>query len=153
MMQIRDGGLDDPRVIALLELHARGMLDNSPADSCHFLDLSGLKVPEVRFWSAWDGEELLGIGAVKAIEPGHGEVKSMRTAPQHLGKGVGAAILEHILAAARASGWRRLSLETGSTPAFDAAHALYRKYGFVPCGAFGGYPADDPFSRFLTLEL
>ncbi|MEI9850459.1 MAG: GNAT family N-acetyltransferase [Sphingomonas sp.] len=152
-MEIREGGLDDPRVTDLLHLHAAGMLANSPAESCHFLDLSGLRTPDVGFWSAWDGNTLLGIGAMRQLDAAHGEIKSMRTAPEHLGKGVGAAILARILEAARARGYRRLSLETGSSPAFDAAHALYRKHGFVPCSAFGGYPADDPFSRFMTRIL
>jgi putative acetyltransferase len=150
---IREGGLDAPQVIELLRIHAAGMLENSPPGSCHFLDLSGLKTPDVTFWSAWDGEALMGIGALKQLDPGHGEIKSMRTAPEHLGKGVGARILERILATARERGYRRLSLETGSTPAFDAARTLYRRFGFADCGAFADYPADDPFSRFMTLTL
>jgi putative acetyltransferase len=152
-MEIREGGLDEPQVIALLRLHAAGMLENSPAESCHFLDLSGLKTPDVAFWSAWEGDALLGIGALKQLDAEHGEIKSMRTAPEHLGKGVGARILERILATARERGLRRLSLETGSTPAFDAARSLYRRFGFSDCGAFGGYPADDPFSRFMTRAI
>lgn len=152
-MDIRDGGLDDPQVVALLTLHARGMLANSPADSCHFLDLSGLRTPGIRFWSAWNGEALAGIGALKRIDEEQGEIKSMRAAPGLLRSGTGAAILSHILAAARAMGLRRLSLETGSGEAFEAAIALYRKFGFTDCGAFGGYPADDPFSRFMTRVL
>jgi putative acetyltransferase len=152
-VEIREGGLDEPQVIELLRLHAAGMLENSPAESCHFLDLSGLKAPDIAFWSAWEGETLLGIGALKQLDAAHGEIKSMRTAPDHLGKGVGARILERILATARERGLRRLSLETGSTPAFDAARSLYRRFGFSDCAAFGGYPADDPFSRFMTLAL
>lgn len=152
-MEIRDGGLDEPQVIELLRLHAAGMLENSPPGSCHFLDLSGLKTPDVSFWSAWDGDALLGIGALKELDPAHGEIKSMRTAPAALRRGVGAAMLEHILGVARARGYARLSLETGSTPAFEPAIAMYRRFGFAPCGAFGPYPAGDPFSRFLTLAL
>jgi putative acetyltransferase len=152
-MEIRDGGLDEPQVIDLLRLHAAGMLANSPADSCHFLDLSGLKTPDISFWSAWEGDELLGIGALKQIDADHGEIKSMRTRPEHLGKGVGAHILQRIMATARDRQYRRLSLETGSGDAFDAAHALYRKFGFSECGAFGDYPVEDPFSRFMTRVL
>ncbi|RYD86521.1 MAG: GNAT family N-acetyltransferase [Sphingomonadales bacterium] len=129
------------------------MLANSPADSCHFLDLSGLKAPDIRFWSAWDGEALAGIGALKRLENGEGEIKSMRTAPGLLRSGTGAAILSHILGAARAIGLKRLSLETGSGEAFEPAIALYRKFGFSDCGAFGDYPANDPFSRFMTRVL
>lgn len=152
-MQIRDGGLREPQVIALLEAHFAGMLANSPPGSCHFLDLSGLEAPDVSFWSLWDGEALLAIGAMKQLDAEHGEVKSMRTVASRLRSGAAARMLEHIVATARSRGYRRLSLETGSTPAFDAAHALYRKFGFVPCDAFGDYPKDDPFSRFLTLAL
>lgn len=152
-MDIREGGLDEPQVIDLLRLHATGMLANSPEGSCHFLDLSGLKTPDITFWSAWDGDELLGIGALKALGGDEGEIKSMRTKPEHLGKGVGAHLLQKIMATARERQYHRLSLETGSTPAFDAAIALYRKFGFSESGAFGDYPADDPFSRFMTRVL
>ena len=152
-MEIRDGGLDDPQVVDLLRLHAQGMLANSPAGSCHFLDLSGLKTPDISFWSAWDGDELLGVGALKAIDAEQGEIKSMRTVPARLRSGAGAAILSHILSVARARGLRRLSLETGSGEAFAPAIALYRKFGFTDCAAFGDYPAGDPFSRFMTRVL
>ena len=152
-MQIREGGLDHPAVVALLELHFRSMLANSPKDSCHFLDLSGLAAPDVTFWTAWDGETLLGCGALRELDPAHGEIKSMRTAPDQLRRGTGAAILEHILATAKQRGYARLSLETGSTPAFEPAHALYRSYDFAYCPAFADYPADDPFSRYMTRAL
>ena len=152
-MDIREGGLDEPQVIELLRFHAAGMLANSPEGSCHFLDLSGLRRPDVTFWSAWDGDELTGVGALKQLDAGHGEIKSMRTKPEHLGKGVGAHLLRQIMATARERGYHRLSLETGSGDAFDAVHALYRKFGFSECGAFGDYPQDDPFSRFMTRVL
>lgn len=152
-MEIRAGGLDDPQVIALLELHAAGMLAASPADSCHFLDLSGLKVPQVSFWSVWDGDTLAAIGAMKLIAPGHGELKSMRAAPAYRGRGAGKLMLQYMLMTAMERGWTRLSLETGSTPEFEPALALYAAHGFEPCAAFADYPADDPFSRFMTLEL
>ena len=152
-MEVRAGQLRHPQVLALLEVHAAGMLANSPAESCHFLDLSGLERPDVSFWTLWDGDTLLGMGALKQIGADHGEVKSMRTAAAHLSRGVGAAMLAHIIAVARERGYARLSLETGSAPAFAPATRLYERHGFVPCGAFGGYPADDPHSRFLTLQL
>ncbi len=152
MITIREGGLDAPQVQDLLRLHASGMLANSPAESCHFLDLSGLQAADVTFWSAWEGEDLLGMGALKQLDATHGEVKSMRTVPAQLGKGVGAAVLEHILATARARGLTRLSLETGTGSAFAPAHRLYQRYGFVPCAPFGSY-AKDPHSRFLTRTL
>ena len=152
-MEIREGGLRDPQVIDLLNVHFAGMLANSPAESCHFLDLSGLEAADVTFWTAWEGETLLGMGALKQLDPAHGEIKSMRTVERHLGKGVGAAMLAHIVETARARGYERLSLETGSTPAFEPALRLYARHGFERCGTFAGYPADDPFSRFMTLTL
>ncbi|TGX52746.1 GNAT family N-acetyltransferase [Sphingomonas gei] len=151
-MEIREGGLDDPQVVALLNVHFQGMLANSPKDSCHFLDLSGLRAPGVTFWSAWDGEDLLGCAALKQLDSQHGEIKSMRTAAEHLRRGTGAALVSHILGVARARGYKRLSLETGSGEAFDAAHALYRQFGFTECAPFADYKA-DPFSRFLSRVL
>jgi putative acetyltransferase len=137
---------------ALLSEHLRGMKLHSPPESVHALDLVKLRAPDITFWSAWDGGELLGCGALKELDARHGEIKSMRTASAHLGKGVGNAVLTHIVGIARERSYSRLSLETGSGPAFDAAHTLYRKFGFVYCGPFGNY-RDDPFSRFMTLEL
>ncbi|MEG3180552.1 GNAT family N-acetyltransferase [Sphingomonas sp. LT1P40] len=151
-MIVREGGLDDPQIIALLEIHARGMLDNSPPDSCHFFDLSGLKTPDITFLSAWEGETLLGIGALRELDAHTGEIKSMRTAGTALGRGVGTAILRHIIALARDRGYTALKLETGTGPAFDAAHALYARYGFVPCPSFAGYRPTD-FNRFFALAL
>lgn len=151
-MEIRAGGLDDPQVVALLEVHAGGMLASSPAGSCHFLDQSGLKTPDVTFLSCWDGATLLGIGALKTLGDGCGEVKSMRTAQAALDRGVGRVILGEIIERAQAAGLTELKLETGTGPAFDAAHALYVRHGFEPCGAFGGYAASD-FNRFYSLTL
>lgn len=148
-MEIREGGLDDARVRALLEAHFAGMLANSPKDSTHFLDLSGLAAPDVTFWTMWDGEDLLGCGALRQLDATHGEIKSMRTAPEHLRRGTGAALVSHILGTARARGYRRISLETGSGEAFEPAYALYRQFGFTDCGPFGEYRL-DPFSRFMS---
>lgn len=128
------------------------MLASSPVDACHFLDLSALKAEGIVFLSAWEGETLLGIGAMKALGDRVSEIKSMRTADAALGRGVGTAILREIIGRARARGDRALKLETGTGPAFDAAHALYRRHGFVPCEAFGDYVATD-FNRFYALTL
>jgi putative acetyltransferase len=152
-MEIRDGDFADPQVIALLRRHLAGMHEHSPPESVHALDLSGLQRPDVSFWTAWDGDALLGCGALKQLDGAHGEIKSMRTADTALRMGVGAALLTHILAAARERGLTRLSLETGSGPAFEPATALYRRFGFEACGSFGDYPRDDPFSRFMTIAL
>jgi putative acetyltransferase len=132
-------------VLALLRLHLAGMEDESPPESVHALGAEALRGADISFWCIWDGDDLLGFGALKALDPGHGEIKSMRTAPGHLRRGVGAAMLTHIIAEARARGYTRLSLETGSTPAFDAAIALYARFGFAPCTAFADYRDDDPF--------
>lgn len=151
-LRIVEDDLSGADIRALLEIHFAGMLANSPPGSCHFLDIDGLKSPGVTFWSVWDGDELAGMGALKRHDALLGEIKSMRTHDAHRGKGVGTAMLAHIIAAARAHGLSRLSLETGSSPAFDAAHALYARFGFVYCAPFADYQP-DPFSRFMTLEL
>jgi len=134
---------------ALLEQHFAGMLANSPADSCHFLDFDGLNAPDVTFWSIHHGGELAGCGALKTLDGTHGEIKSMRTSDAFLRQGVAARMLDHIIAEARARGLKRLSLETGSGPAFEPALALYRRYGFQDCEPFADY-RPDPFSRFMT---
>ncbi|MBP6580261.1 MAG: GNAT family N-acetyltransferase [Sphingorhabdus sp.] len=151
-MHIIEDDLSGKEIRALLETHFAGMLANSPKDSCHFLDFEGLKAPGVTFWSIWDQGRLMGCGALKQHDADLGEVKSMRTHADHLRKGAGAAMLVHIIASARERGLKQLSLETGSSAAFDAAHALYLRHGFTYCRAFADY-MDDPFSRFMTLKL
>jgi putative acetyltransferase len=125
---------------------------NSPPGNVFALDLSGLKAPDISFYTAGDGDVLMGMGALKALCDGTGEIKSMRTYAHHLRKGVAAGLLLHIIAEARARGYRRLSLETGSGPAFDAALTLYRRKGFVEGGAFGDYEKSD-FNQFFHLDL
>ena len=151
-MRIIEDDLTGPEIRALLETHFAGMLAASPPESCHFLDFDGLNAPDVTFWSIWDGEQLAGCGAVKELSATHGEIKSMRTHSDHLRQGVGARMLEYIIATARERGYHWLSLETGSTPEFDAARALYERYGFEYCPPFGDY-VEDPFSRFMTLAI
>jgi putative acetyltransferase len=141
---------DDTR--ALLALHLAGMHANSPPGHVFALDLSGLQTPEVSVWSAWRGDALAGIGALKELDGGTGELKSMRTHPDHLRTGVAAALLEHMIAEARARGLTRLSLETGSGTAFDPAIALYRRQRFVSGGPFGDYER-SPFNQFFYLAL
>ena len=151
-MRIGRDHLTGPEIRALLETHFAGMLASSPPGSCHFLDFDGLNAPDVTFWSIWDGDSLAGCGALKELAAEHGEIKSMRTHADYLRKGVAARMLEHIIATAKQRGYRRLSLETGSTPDFDAAHGLYLRYGFEYCPPFGDY-VEDPFSRYMTLAL
>ena len=151
-LRIVEGGLDDPKVVALLRLHlARARAETAPG-SAHALDLSGLRAAGVSFWSAWEGEDLVGVGALKRLSAEHGEIKSMHTAESARGRGVGSAMVRTILAEAGARGMRRLSLETGSWPYFLPARALYARHGFVECGPFGDY-REDPNSVFMTLEL
>jgi putative acetyltransferase len=118
----------------------------------HALDLAALRRPEITFWTAWDGRTLLGCGALKELDGTHGEVKSMRTASACLRMGVGRAMLEHIVAEARARAYTRLSLETGSMAAFLPARRLYERFGFTYCGPFADY-TDDPNSAFMTRTL
>ena len=147
-----EGELDRPDVRALLALHFDSMRGASPPEACHVLEAAGLAARDISFWSLREDGRLLGVGALKALAPDHGEVKSMRTAPHALGRGVGRAMLHHLVAKARARGFRRLSLETGSSAEFAAALRLYDSEGFVPCGPFGGY-CDTPFTRFFTRSL
>jgi putative acetyltransferase len=149
---IKIDDLCGPEIAALLEKHMAGMRATSPACSVHALDLEGLRQPAITFWSAWDGTALVGCGAVRELDATHGEIKSMRTSAAHLRKGVAAQILGRIIAAAEERGYQRLSLETGSTPDFAAAHALYVRFGFTPCGPFAGYTL-DPFSLYMTKVL
>ena len=149
---IRPGDFDDARVKALLARHLEGMHASSPPGHVFALDWSGLQKPEISLYALWEGEELLGFGALKELEPRAGEIKSMRTADAHLRKGVAAALLDHLIGEARGRGYRRVSLETGSGPAFEPALTLYRKHGFTEGGAFGDYEK-SPFNQFLHLEL
>ena len=151
-MEIIEDDLLRDEVIALLGEHIRDMHDHSPPESVHALDADGLRAAGVTFWTAWEDGELLGCGALKELDARHGEIKSMRTAKAHLGRGVASALLSHIIAEANRRSYTRLSLETGSGAAFVPAHSLYQKFGFEFCGPFGDY-TDDPFSRFLTLDV
>jgi putative acetyltransferase len=151
-MRITRDDLTDPAVIDLLEGHVAQLRSISPPESSHALDLDGLRAPGVTFWAARDGDELLGCGALAAVAPAHGEVKSMRTAPDAQRRGVARAVLREILAEARRRGLRRISLETGSDDFFAPARALYAAHGFIECGPFGSYRL-DPHSTFMTLEL
>ncbi len=148
-----EGDLDSADVAALLDLHAAGMAASSPPEACHFLVADALRDPAIRFFAMRDeAGVLMGIGALKSLGAGEGEIKSMRTAPGALGRGVGGAMLAQLVAEARAMGLTRLSLETGSTPDFAAALRLYEREGFTPCDPFGGYEA-SAFSRFFSKRI
>ncbi len=151
-MQITEGGLDDRRVVALLETHLTRARAETARGSAHALDLSGLRAPEITFWSAWEGDAVVAVGALRQLSADHGELKSMHTAESARGRGVGSALLREITAAARARGLSRLSLETGSWPYFAPARAFYARHGFTECGPFGDY-REDPNSVFMTKEI
>lgn len=152
MFDIRKDDLSGSQTRELLALHLAEMHSNSPPGSVFALDLSGLQRPEVTVWTAWLSERVIAVGALKMLEDGTAEVKSMRTHPDFTRLGAAAAILETIIATAREKGARRLSLETGSGVAFDPALALYRKRGFKDGEAFGNYERSD-FNQFLHLDL
>lgn len=153
---IRLDDLRDARIALFLEEHLADMRRVSPPESVHALDLEGLRRPEIRFWSAWtqDGadEALAGTVALKRLDEGHAELKSMRTAAHLRGRGIAAQLLAHALAEARAAGHTRMSLETGTQPFFAPARALYGRHGFEPCPPFGDY-GPDPASCFMTRML
>lgn len=151
-MDIRPDDLSSPATQALLRLHLSGMHANSPPGHVFALDLSGLKASNVTVWSAWNGADICGIGALKQLDANAGEIKSMRTHPDYLRRGVAAALLEHMIDEARLRGLRRLSLETGSGDSFEPALALYRRRGFVNGEAFSDYQKSD-FNQFLHLQL
>ena len=151
-MRIELDDLTRPEVHALLKEHLQSMHALSPPESVHALDLSRLLQPAITFWTAWDGGQLLGCGALKELDRGHGEVKSMRTPDSARRRGAGRALLAHIVNVASSRGYRQLSLETGSMEAFKPAQKLYESVGFVYCGPFADY-VEDPNSVFMTLRL
>jgi putative acetyltransferase len=162
-----DRELTHPQVLALLEEHLAGMRAASPPECVFALDLNGLRRPDITFLTAWrlpaEGSsthqegELIAMGALKELTPttatagGHGELKSMRTSARHLRQGAAQAILTELLNLARQRDYARVSLETGSTSPFDAAVAMYRRFGFVDCGPFAEY-SENPFSHFMILK-
>ena len=157
-MHIKIDDLTGPEIHALLQEHLHSMTLHSPPESIHALDLGALRKPGITFWTAWSDADqngaatLLGCGALKELDAGHAEIKSMRTAAQHLRKGVARAILSHILDQAQGRHYARLSLETGSAKAFEPARQLYASAGFTYCGPFAQY-VEDPYSLFMTKIL
>lgn len=151
-MKIEIDDLSRPAIHALLNEHLQSMHALSPPESVHALDLDRLRAPGITFWSVWDEGVLLGCGALKELDPTHGEVKSMRTPSAHRRTGAGRAVLMHIIEVAKSRAYRRLSLETGAMEAFKPAQTLYASASFAFCGPFGDY-REDPNSVFMTLHL
>ncbi len=153
-MRIRAGDLDDPAVVAFLQHHVEQLRATTPPESTHALDLDGLRAPGVRFWTAHDDAdgELVGCAALARLDDEHAELKSMRTAPHRLREGIAGRLVGFVLEQARAAGFTRVSLETGSEAFFAPARTLYARHGFVPCPPFGSY-RPDPLSTFMTRGL
>lgn len=151
-MKIRVDDLSGPEIAAFLEEHLADMRAVSPPESKHALDLAGLRERTVTFWTVWEGNELVGCGALKELDPATGELKSMRVARDRQQKGIASTLLRHMLAEAKRRDYRSVSLETGSMPFFEPARQLYRKFGFHDCAPFASYK-EDPNSVFMTLQL
>ncbi|MGV2967494.1 GNAT family N-acetyltransferase [Paenibacillus sp. AGC30] len=151
-MEIKVDDLSGVQVKALIAEHLQGMAVDSPPESIHALNLDGLKKPEITFWCAWEGGDLLGCGAIKELDSDHAELKSMRTASAHLRKGVARKILAHIKKVATDRGYKRISLETGSMDSFIPARKLYEDFGFEYCEPFADYIL-DPNSMFMTKTI
>ena len=151
-MKIELDDLSRPAVHELLREHLAHMYELSPPENVFALDLTRLRTPDISFYTAWEGDTLIGCGAVKELTPTHGEIKSMRTPTKLRGKGAGRAVLERIIQTAQERGYTLLSLETGSHPEFTPAHRLYQRFGFEVCGPFGDY-VEDPHSVFMNLRL
>ena len=152
MMRIKTDDLSGPEIKALLNEHLQHMHEITPPESIHALDLDSLKQPGITFWCAWEGEELMGCGALKRLDSEHAEIKSMRTASAHLRKGVAKQMLCFIFEQAKSDGFKRVSLETGAMKEFEPARTLYSAFGFIYCQPFADY-TDDPNSVFMTKLL
>ena len=151
-MDIRLDDLNGPEIKSLLQEHLDDMYQTSPEESVHALDLSELKQADIRLWTVWEQDKLLGCGALKTHNTEEGEIKSMRTSHAARNKGVASTLLQHILNDAKQQGLTKISLETGTQDFFAPARALYRKHGFTECGPFADYQP-DPYSTFMTKTL
>lgn len=151
-MKIVVDDLSGPQIAEFLEEHVQEMRSITPPESKHALDLDGLRTPEITLWSVMDGDTLVGCGAIKGLDAGHAEVKSMRTTSTRKRSGIASLLLEHIMTEAKRMGFTRLSVETGATEFFLPARKLYEKFGFDYCEPFVGYQP-DPNSVFMTRVL
>lgn len=148
---VRDDAIG-AEMAALIELHLADVGADTAAEYRFALDLEALRAPDISLWGLWQGPTLIGCAALKDLGNGEGEVKSMRTHPDHLRKGTAARLLSHLIGDATARGWSRLNLETGTSALFVPAHALYHRFGFVDCGPYADY-TESPHNRFMTLAL
>jgi putative acetyltransferase len=151
-MDIRIDDVSGPEIAELLREHLRDMQRVSPPESIHALDLESLRKPNITLWTMWNAGVLVRCGAIRALDPQHAEIKSMRTASAHRCQGVAKQLLQHLLEEAKQRGYTRVSLETGSMDFFLPARALYASFGFTPCPPFADY-REDPNSVFMTKAL
>jgi putative acetyltransferase len=151
-LQIREDDLMGHAIAHFLQEHLDEMYEITPPESVHALDLDALRVPEITFWSVWEGDELVGCGALKELDAASGEIKSMRTARTYRGRGIGSTILKHIIREAEQRDYKYLNLETGSMAEFAPARTLYTRHGFEYRGPFADY-IEDPNSVFMMKRL
>ena len=152
MLESIEGNFDNPEVNELLKKHFIELRSASPEGSAHVLDISGLKVPSIKFWSLWEKSQLIGCGALKFLDENHGEFKSIRVHDNFRGKGYGIKIINHLINEAKNLKIQKLSIETGSGDFFAPARKLFDSCGFEPCPPFAHYK-EDINSLYLTKLL
>ena len=152
MLKSIEGNFDNPEVHELLVNHFIELRSVSPEDSCHVLDIAGLKDPTIKFWSLWDKNDLMGSGALKFLDNEHGEFKSIRVSDKFRGQGNGLKVINHLINEAKKFNIKRLSLETGAGDFFLAARKLFNKCGFEPCEPFSHYKIDIN-SVYMTMLI
>tara|TARA_B100001250_G_scaffold124565_1_gene105877 strand:- start:2999 stop:3454 length:456 start_codon:yes stop_codon:yes gene_type:complete len=151
-MKSIENNYDHPQVNDLLKKHFIELRSVSPEGSAHVLDIPGLKIPSIKFWSLWNENELIGCGALKFLDKEHGEFKSIRVADKFRGKGMGEKIISHLIDQAKEIGIKKLSIETGAGNFFKPARKLFQKFGFKSCKPFAHYK-EDPNSCYFNLEM
>ena len=152
IMKSIEKNFDEPQVNELLTKHFIELRSVSPPGSTHVLDIPGLKDPTIRFWSLWDGENIVGCGALKLLEKDHGEFKSIRVANKFRKNGMGEKIISHLIDQAKQIGIKKISIETGSGEFFIPARKLFKKFGFKECKPFAHYK-EDPNSCYYSLNI
>ena len=151
-MKVIENNFDNAEVNHLLTKHFIELRSVSPDDSCHVLDIKGLKDSSIKFWSFWDNNQLIGCAALKFLDDEHGEFKSIRLEDNSRGKGVGKKIISHLIEVAKNEGIKKLSIETGAGDFFKSARKLFKKFGFKTCRPFADYK-EDPNSCYFDLEI
>ena len=151
-MKSIENNFDHPEVNELLKKHFIELRSVSPERSTHVLDIPGLKVPSIKFWSLWKNEKLIGCGALKLLDENHGEFKSIRIADKFKQKGLGIKIINHLIKEAKKLNVKKISVETGSGDFFLPARKLFKKCGFEPCKPFAHYK-EDPNSCYFSIDL